>query len=347
MGLSVKDIISKKEIEIPKLKGKVLAVDAFNTLYQFLSTIRQHDGMPLMDENKNITSHLSGIFYRNIALLSEGLKLIYVFDGKPPELKAKIHKKRGMVRDSYKEKYELAKQSEDITNMRKYSSQLIRLDDEMIKESKELLEALGVAVIQAPSEGEAEAANLAKTNQVYASVSQDYDTLLFGTPLLIKNLTLARKKKTFAGYIEVKPEIIELEKVLEELEINLEQLICIGILVGTDYNPKGIPRIGQKKALKYVKEYVTKEEIFYSLKEKIDALEPFDQFDPYEIYDLFAKPNVNETKDEIKFTEINFEKIKDILVTRHGFSEERIEKQLDKLRKIAEDKKQGNLEKWF
>ena len=345
MGLSIKDIISKKEIEIPNLKGKTLAVDAFNTLYQFLSTIRQHDGMPLMDENKNITSHLSGIFYRNVSLLSEGIKLIYVFDGKPPALKAKIHKKRGLVRDEYKEKYELAKSSEDITLMRKYSSQLIRLEDDMIEESKELLTALGIQVIQAPSEGESQAAYLAKKKEVYASASQDYDSLLFGAPLLIKNLTLARKKKTFSGYAEVKPELIELDKVLEELEINLEQLICIGILVGTDYNPKGIPRIGQKKALKYVKEYVTKEEIFDSLKEKIDELEPFDQFDPYEIYDLFAKAEVND--EEIKFPEINFAKIKEILVTRHGFSEERIDKQLEKLKKIEEDKKQGNLDKWF
>ena len=338
-------ISPKAEIEIPKLKGKTLAVDAFNTLYQFLSTIRQHDGMPLMDENKNITSHHSGIFYRNISLISEGMKLIYVFDGKPPELKAKIHKKRGLIRDEYKEKYELAKASEDISLMRKYSSQLIRLDDEMIKESKELLEALGIAVVQAPSEGESQAAHLAKTKEVYASASQDYDSLLFGAPLLIRNLTLARKKKTFSGFVEVKPEIIKLDKVLEELEINLEQLICIGILVGTDYNPKGIPRIGQKKALKYVKEYVTKEEIFDSLKEKIDSLEPFDQFDPYEIYDLFAKAEV--TNEEIKFPEINLKKIKEILVTRHGFSEERVNKQLDKLRKIAEDKKQNSLDKWF
>jgi len=248
MGLNIREIIPRKEIEFSSLKDKIVCVDAFNVLYQFLSTIRQYDGTPLMDDQKRITSHLSGIFYRNVSLLSEGVKMIYVFDGKPPELKSKIHKKRGNIKDIAKEKYKEAKQEEDFGAMKRYSSQLVRLSDEMIEESKELLEALGIFVVQAPSEGESEAAYLCKMNKnIFASVSQDYDSLLFGAKRLIRNLTCARKRKTFSGYVEVKPELIDLEKVLNTLEINLEQLICIGILVGTDYNPKGIPRIGQKK----------------------------------------------------------------------------------------------------
>jgi len=132
MGLNIREIVSRKEIDISQLKGKILCVDAFNTLYQFLSTIRQPDGTPLMDNKKRITSHLSGILYRNSALLSEGIKLIYVFDGKPPELKFKTHEKRKNFRDAAKEKYEKAKNEEDIENMRRYSSQNIRLNDEMI-----------------------------------------------------------------------------------------------------------------------------------------------------------------------------------------------------------------------
>ncbi len=345
MGLNIKDIISKKEIEIPSLKGKIVAVDAFNILYQFLSTIRQYDGTPLMDKNKNITSHLSGIFYRNIALLSEGIKLIYVFDGKPPELKSKIHKIRGNIKELYKEKYKIAKQKQDFYAMKTYSSQMVRLSNEMIKESKELLEAMGIAVVQAPGEGEAQAAHMAKQKRVYASVSQDYDSLLFGAPILIRNLALARKKKTFSGFIEVKPEIIELKKILKELEINLEQLICIGILVGTDYNPKGIPGIGQKKALALVKKYKTKEKIFQAIQEKINELDEEDKFNAKQIYKLFEKPNVKDIN--IKFPEINFEKIKEILIKKHNFSEERVEKQINKLKKIQEDKKQSGLDKWF
>ena len=231
MGLNIRDIIPRKEIEIEDLNGKIVCVDAYNMLYQFLSTIRQPDGTPLMDDKKRVTSHLSGIFYRNVNLLSEGLRLVYVFDGEPPELKAGTHKKRAEGRDLAKSRYAEAKQVEDIEAMRRYSSQFIRLNDEMIKESKDLLEAMGIAVVQAPGEGEAEAAYLNKIkNEVYAAVSQDYDSLLFGASKLVRNLALARKRKTYSGWIEIKPELIELQRVLNLLEINLDQLICLGIL---------------------------------------------------------------------------------------------------------------------
>ena len=208
-----------------------------------------------MDNKKRVTSHLSGIFYRNIALLETGIKLVYAFDGMPPEQKFATAKIRKEGRDLARERYEKAREAEELDAMKRYSSQLIRLNDDMIKESKELLEAMGIAVVQSPGEGEAEAAHLAKREGLYASASQDYDSLLFGAPKLIRNLTLAKKRKTISGWIEVRPEIIELENVFNSLEINLDQLICLGILVGTDYNPKGIPGIGQKKALQIVKRY--------------------------------------------------------------------------------------------
>lgn len=346
MGLSIRDIIPRKEIEISELNGKIIFVDAFNTLYQFLSTIRQPDGTPLMDNKKRITSHLSGIFYRNISLLSEGMKLVYVFDGKAPSLKARTHKLREDVRDSARENYEKAKQEEDDVMMKRYGSQLIRLDDEMIKESKELLEAIGIPVIQAPSEGEAQASYMCKINQdSYAVASQDYDSLLFGARRLIKNLTLARKRKTYSGYVEIKPELIELEKVLNYLEINLEQLICLGILVGTDYNPKGIPRIGQKKALDIVKKYKQPVLIFQSVEEQLLSLPEEDRFDWKEIFELFKKPDVVDA--EFEFQDFNEEKIKKILVEEHDFSEDRVDKQIEKLKEVKKKQGQKNLEKWF
>ncbi len=345
MGLNIREIVSRKEIGFSDLKGKIVCVDAFNTLYQFLSTIRQADGTPLQDEEGRITSHLSGILYRNVALLVEGAKLVYVFDGEPPKLKGKIHKKRGEARDIAKERYEEAKKKEDLEVMKRYSSQLVRLDDEIIAESKELLEALGVCVIQAPSEGEAQAAYLSKQNGVYATISQDYDSLIFGAPVLIRNLTVSRKKKTYSGYIEVLPEKIILADFLDELGINQDQLICLAILVGTDYNPKGIPMIGQKKALKIVKEFVTPDEIFESMKEKMDALEDEDQFNWRAIFSLFCAPRVDDL--EIKFPELNFEKIKEILVERHGFAEERIDRQIEKLEGLLKAKNQKSLERWF
>ena len=346
MGLNIREIIPKKEIEIADLKGKTVCVDAFNSLYQFLSTIRQADGTPLMDDKKRITSHLSGILYRNAALLEAGIKLVYVFDGKAPDLKAKTREKRNAIKDEAKEKYEEAKQEEDLELMKRYSSMLVRIDEPMLKESKELLIAMGSCVVDAPSEGEAEAAYLCKTKpEVYSSVSQDYDSLLFGARRLIQNLTLSRKRKTVSGFIEVKPLLIDLEAVFKELDINQEQLICLGILVGTDYNPKGIPGIGQKKALQIVKEFKTKEKIFESVKERIETLEEKNQFNWEEIYDLFVHHEVKDVN--FVFPKLDKEKIKQILVTEHNFSEERVDKQIERLEEIEKAKKQTGLNKWF
>jgi flap endonuclease-1 len=346
MGLNIRDIIPRRELEDSELRDKVLCVDAFNALYQFLSSIRQPDGTPLMDNKKKITSHLSGIFYRNINLLNEGVKLVYVFDGMAPELKEKTYKKRQEARDTAKDRYEVAKDESDLEGMKRYSSQLLRLNDEMIKESKELLVAMGIPVIDAPSEGEAQAAHMARTNtNVYASVSQDYDSLLFGASRLIRNLTVSKKRKTYNGYVEIKPEIIELEKVFNFLEINLEQLICLGILVGTDYNPRGIPGIGQKKALDIVKKYKVPYEIFKSVEEQILSLPEEDRFDWQEIFALFYKPEVS--NQDFEFVQFDEDKIKDILVRRHDFSEERVQKQVDKLKEIKQKNQQKNLGKWF
>ena len=346
MGLNIRDIIPRREIEVAGLKDKTLCVDAFNVLYQFLSTIRQYDGTPLMDDNKKVTSHLSGIFYRNIALLSEGMKLVYVFDGKAPELKSKTHEKREGIRYLAKEKYEEAKQEEDLSGMKKYSSQMVRLDNEMIEESKELLEAMGIPVVQALGEGEAEAAYLCKVKEeVYASASQDYDSLLFGAPKLIRNLTLSRKRKTYSGYVEVKIELIKLDDVLNFLEIDLDQLICLGILVGTDYNLKGLPGIGQKRALDIVKKYKQPVLIFESVEEQMMGLNEEDRFDWKVIFELFHKPNIVDA--EFDFGKVDEEKIKEILVERHNFSEERVSKQLERLKGIEEKNKQKGLGEWF
>ncbi len=346
MGLNIRDIVSRREITFPELKHKTICVDAFNILYQFLSTIRQMDGTSLMDNQKRITSHLSGIFYRNLALLEQGIKLVYVFDGEPPEAKIKTKEKREIAKFLAEERYKEAKQEEDISAMRKYSSQVVRLNGEMIEESKELLEAMGIAVVQAPSEGEAEAAYLCRIKEeVYASASQDYDSLLFGASRLIQNLTLSRRRKTFSGYVEVKPEIIELDRLLNVLGINLDQLICLGILVGTDYNPKGIPGIGQKKALQIVKQYVQPILIFKSVEEQILGLPEKERFDWQEIFELFHRPAVK--NEEFQFKKIDEKKIREILITRHDFSEERVEKQLKRLKEITEKNKQKGLSDWI
>ncbi len=333
MGLNIRDIIPRREIEPEELKGKVIAVDAFNALYQFLSSIRQYDGTPLQDSKGRVTSHLSGIFYRNFSLLNEGIKLVYVFDGISPELKYETNNKRTEVKTKAAELYKEAKEKSDIGAMRKYSQQTIKLSPEIIQESKELLEAMGISVIQAPSEGEAQASYMARNNQVYAVASQDYDCLLFGSPRIIQNLTLAKKRKTVSGYIEIKPEMIELDRVLNHLQIDHDQMICLGIITGTDYNPGGIFKMGQKKALQAVQKFKQPAIIFKQF--------PEINFDWKKIFEMFKKPEVNKIN-EIKFPKFNPEKIKEILLDRE-FSEDRIDNQIKKYFELKEKKKQKGL----
>ncbi len=342
MGLQISEIVKKKEIELSDLKGKTLAVDAFNVIYQFLSTIRQPDGTPLMDSKGRVTSHLSGLFYRNMNLLHEGIRLIYIFDGKHPVLKGGTQEKRAEAKEIAREKYEAAKTEEDVEKMGKYAKQLTYLDEEKIKESKELLKAMGIAVIQAPGEGEAQASYMAKHERgIYAVASQDYDSLVFEAPLLIQNMTLAKKRKTVSGYVEIKPQLIELKEVLKELELNQEQLICLGILSGTDYNPGGVKGIGPKKALKLVKEFKTKEKIFEAL-EKLEKEGKYTiDFDWKQVYDLVKNPDIDKEY-KIEFGKFDEKKVKKILV-EHDFSGERVESQFEKFRHVLEKRKQKTL----
>jgi len=338
MGLQIGEITPKKEIRFSDLKGKIIAVDAFNAIYQFLTTIRQPDGTPLKDNKGRITSHLSGLFYRNMNLILEGIKLIYVFDGEAPELKSRTQEKRREVKEIMREKYERAKAEEDIEGMGKYAKGNVYLDEQKIEESKELLNAMGIAVFQAPGEGEAQASFLALNKQVYAVASQDYDCLLFKCPLLIQNLSLARRRKTISGYIEVFPQAIELKNVLKKLEINQEQLICLGILCGTDYNPGGVKGLGPKKSLKLVKELKTKEKIFKAIEED-EKLEM--NFDWKVIYSEIENPKVNKNA-KIEFPKLDKDKIKEILL-KYDFSESRINRQLERLDELKKKASQKTL----
>ncbi len=334
MGLQIGNIISRRELQLSELKGKVVAVDAFNALYQFLSSIRQPDGTPLMDSKQRVTSHLSGLFYRNLALMQEGIKLIYVFDGEYHELKGKTHEIRQEARDVAREKYEDALESGDIEGMGRYSRGFIRLNSEMIAESKELLHAMGIAVVQAPGEGEMQCAELVKEGKAYAVASQDYDALAVGGLRLIQNLTLARKRKTAAGFIYIAPELIEYERVLNELGLDGDQLICLAILVGTDFNPGGVKGIGPKKALALVIQKKYPVEIFKAVEERLD-------FNWQEIFEIFKRPNVS--KEDVLFPKFDAEKIKNILVNEHDFSEERVSNQIAKLGEAKKQNSQSTL----
>ncbi len=343
MGVNITEIIPRKEVELKDLKGKTIAIDAYNTLYQFLTTIRQPDGTPLKDREGNITSHLSGLFYRNINLLLDGIKPVYVFDGKPPELKAKEIEKRKEAKKIAESAYIKATEKRDIEGMRKYSARNVHITRDVVEESKALLTAMGIPYIEAPSEGEAEAAVLAKAGKVWASASQDYDSILYGTPYLIRNLTLSRRRKTSTGlYVDVKPELIVLQDVLNHLNISLDQLICLAILVGTDYNPGGVKGLGQKRALEIVEKYEYPAEIFKSI-EKSDRYNIV--FDWQEIFKLFHEYEVDPHTD-IEFKDVDEDKLRKLL-QKHAFSEARIDSGLEKLQKYKESKKQKDLGEFF
>jgi flap endonuclease-1 len=332
MGVDLGDIFEKKEIEFPDLKGKIIAIDAFNTIYQFLSIIRQRDGTPLKDTHGEVTSHLSGFLYRTTNLIEEGIKPIFVFDGTPPVLKNKTIEERKKIRIVAQEKYEEAKARGDD------EAASSRLKGNMIEDAKLLLGFMGIPIVQAPSEGEAQAAFMAQNKSAYAAGSQDYDALLFGAPYVVRNLAVTGKRK-LAGkgiFVEVKPELIELGKGLEALGISQEQLVDIALLVGTDYN-EGIKGIGPKKALKLIKKHGGIEEALRELNSGIENLQ--------EIKDLFLHPGVTQDY-EIKWKKADEKAITKFLCAEHDFSEARVSKAVERLLE-ASDEGQKTLDKWF
>ena len=344
MGIAFKDLLIAKEINIDYLQNKIVAVDTNNLLYQFLTTIRSRDGTVLTDSQGHTTSHLVGMFSRTTSLMQKGIKFIFVFDGEYPALKKKEQERRYEIKKEAQQAYEVAKEREDIDAMKKYASRTAYLTAEMKQEAKELISALGFPVVDAPSEGEAQVAELVKEGKAYAAVSQDYDTLLYSTPFLIRNLSIAgkRKKSNTLAYTTVEPEMLSLSDNLNALGIDKEQLIALAMLIGTDYNYGGIHGIGPKKALKLVKEHGHKfDEMFNSVKWS----ESF-SVSWKEVYDTFLHLPVQKNL-KIEYSELNQERLYMLLCDKHDFSRERVDSAFGKLADVAKDKKQKGLGEFF
>ncbi len=343
MGVNLSKLIEKEEVTIGQLSGKKLGIDSYNMLYQFLASIRGADGMPLADSHGQVTSHLTGLFYRTINLIEKGVKPVYVFDGLPSELKSKTLQKRRAVRTDAEEKSSQALQEGNLLEAKKMGSRALKLTRDMVDEAKILLEFLGIPVVQALQEGEAQASVMVKNGLLDGVVSQDFDCLLFGAPHLYRNIGFSGKRKV-AGknfYVDIKPEHMDAKKVFEQLGINREKLIWLGILVGTDFNDK-FPRIGPKTALKFVKEYDSFEDIITKTGHEID-------FDYKEIVDVFMNP-VHATIDEKELNEKmpQKEKLLEFLVEKHDFSKDRVENTINKFVFEKEEKeKQKGLSAWF
>lgn len=345
MGLNFKDLVVKKEISISDLKGKVLAVDSMNLLYQFLTTIRSPDGSVLTDSKGRVTSHLIGLFSRTTSLMEQGLKLVFVFDGKAPKIKKKTWEKRTQTKQEASLKLKEAEVAGDIEGMRKFAARTAILTKDMIDDAKNVIKALGLPIVQAPSEGEAQTAYMVKKGDAYASVSQDYDNLIFSCPLLVRNLSIAgkRKKKGKFGFESVKPEMIFLKEVLDNLEVTLDQLTVMAILTGTDYNPGGVKGIGPKKSLKLVKEHG---EDFDKVFEEAKWEEHFHDLSWQEVFDTIKKMQVTD-KYDLEWKQINEKNLIRLLVEEHDFSEERVRSKLEKLKKVRSELNQKGLKQFF
>ena len=327
MGVKFRDIITPEDISFKDLDGKIIAIDAANTLYQFLSSIRQIDGKPLVDSDGNITSHLSGILYRTANIVDKGIKPIYVFDGEPSEFKENTINERREIRQAAEKKWKEALEKGDAETAAKFAKRSSRMSPYILESAKELLEIMGIPYVQSFGEGEAQASYMVANGDAWAVASQDYDWLIVGSRKIIRNLTISGNLSSL--------EYLELKKVLKELGIERKQLIDIAILVGTDFN-NGVKGVGAKTGFKIVK----KSTLEKYLKEKDITLE----VNPDELRNIFLNPDIN-TNYNIKWKNVDKERIIDFLCNKHGFSEERVLAAVKKMEKVKTTQK--SLEDWF
>jgi flap endonuclease-1 len=347
---------SYREIDKSKLRNKIIAVDASILLYQFLVQIRTkgsgYGQQLLVDNNGDVTSHIQGFFNRAANLLENEIKPVYVFDGKPPALKyAELVKRKELKKKAEKEaedaeeRIENAEDSdleEAISDLNKASKRNIHITKQQTEEVKELLRLMGIPVIEAPCEAEAQCAELVKSGKVFAAGTEDMDALTFGTPIILRKLTMPESAKE--NVIE-----INVSKVLSGLDLTYDQFIDFCILCGCDYC-ESIKGIGPKTALKLIRKHNNIETILENLPDKYtvpSSLE--DHLD--EVRNLFKFPDVKPGKDiEFKFGKPDREGIIDFLVNQRGFNHQRVTKVLDKIggkTKVKVDEKQPTIDAFF
>lgn len=334
MGVKIGDIIPRKKVNFEDLGHKSIAIDASNMMYNFLSSIRQADGTLLMDKKGRVTSHLMGTLTRLTNLMSKNIKICVVFDGKMPLLKVKEQENREYKKTVAAGKMQQALEEENYEEAYRYSKQTSRLTKEMCDEAKKLIEYLGLPVIQAAGEADAQASFMCKNNDVDYVASSDMDCLIFGAPYLVTNLTLSMKRKLPSGeIIYIRPDLISLKEVLSSLEINQDQFIVLAILIGTDYNVGGVKNIGPKKALNLVKKYDNYDKMFKELNA---------DFDWKEVFNVYKKHDIDKNY-KLEWKCIDKEKVIKLLVDEHDFSLERVERLLGEKTKA----KSEGLGKWL
>jgi flap endonuclease-1 len=318
MGVALTPISVKQAIELEQLRGKRLAIDGNGELYQFLALIRLPDGTPLRDPSGRVTSHLSGLFYRTTRLIADyGLEPVFVFDGVPPVLKSAELQRRRAIRERYEEEVVAARAAGDLARAYSKATMTSRLTRDMVGEAMDLLRLMGIPALRAPSEAEAQAAHMARSPAVWAAASKDFDSLLFGTPRLVRFLTISGKEylPSQGAFRAIKPELIDLDHMLRTLGITREQLVDIAILVGNDFNA-GIKGIGPKKALKLVRDHGSIEGMPLPIREALEPMAP-------QVRKLFLEPEVTDEY-PIETNGLDLEGVIQFLCAERAFSEERV-----------------------
>lgn len=318
MGVLLTPIVVKDTITLADLRGKQLAVDANGELYQFLALIRLPDGTPLRDSQGKITSHLSGLFFRTTRLMADfDMRLVFVFDGRPPVEKTAEITRRRAVRERYEAEAAAARDAGDFARAYSKSTMTSRLTAEMIADAKELLRLMGLPVVQAPSEAEAQAAHIARRGDVWAAASKDYDALLFGAPRLVRFLTISGREFLPAQRRSrpITPELIDLQRMLDELRITRAQLIDLGLLVGTDFHP-GVKGIGPKTALALVKRHGAIEHMPSKVPDAFDG-------DLNRLRQIYVEPDVRDDY-RVEFGRCDVEGVVHFLCDEHAFGRDRV-----------------------
>lgn len=264
--------------------------------------------------------------------------LCHVFDGKPPTMKSGELKKRKEARQAAEKELTEAKETGDQEVIDKFSRRLVKVLPEHNEEAKKLLKLMGIPVLTAPCEAEAQATELVKAGKVFAVASEDMDCLTFDCPMLLRNLTKPESKKL--PVLEYSADIL-----LKELKFTREQFVDMCILLGCDYCDK-IQGIGPKKAVELIRAHKSIDNILENIDpEKYKVPEDW----PYaEARKLFFEPEVDDCKDiELKWTNPDFDGLVEFLVKEKGFNEERVKSVYDRIVKSKKKGTQGRIDTFF
>ncbi|CAI9101402.1 OLC1v1038718C2 [Oldenlandia corymbosa var. corymbosa] len=330
---------SLKEQKFESYFGRKIAIDASMSIYQFLIVVGRSGTEMLTNEAGEVTSHLQGMFTRTIRLLEAGIKPVYVFDGKPPDLKRQELAKRYSKRADATEDLDEAIKAGNKEEIEKFSKRTVKVTKQHNDDCKKLLGLMGVPVIEAPSEAEAQCAALCKSGKVYAVASEDMDSLTFGAPRFLRHLMDPSSKKIPVMEIEV-------SKVLEELNLTMDQFIDLCILCGCDYCDS-IRGIGGQTALKLIRQHGLIENILENInRERYQIPEDWPFSDARQ---LFKEPEVVTDDDQLdlKWTAPDEEGLINFLVKENGFNIDRVTKSIEKIKAAKNKSSQGRLESFF